>query len=289
MDLLKVKELFGRAEDIQRPEEPTVLTSEEQQEVLEECNNQAECRTAVNDVPENDCTCENPSENQTEESIKEEDVEISSSNEDVIGKQEPVPAPSCIENSAQIEEINQRVSSMQEVMDNLLFNVQILVQNQSTANDVAVMRRENEAFRSDSNIKMMRAYGIDAMIKMYQAICDKLFLINHPDTSADIAKGEIEKNVYVWMQKKLDLQFKRLGIKLYRSETGDDVNEEFMEIYGSNGEDVDEELTMVATENPDLKDTVKESVCPAFIWTIPTLNGSQKEWVMEHEKICMYK
>ena len=62
-----------------------------------------------------------------------------------------------------------------------------------------------------------------------------------------------------------------------------------MEVYGSNGEDVDEELTMVETERADLKGTVQASVCPAFIWTIPTLNGSQKEWVMEPEKVCIYR
>ena len=38
-----------------------------------------------------------------------------------------------------------------------------------------------------------------------------------------------------------------------------------------------------------LKDTVKESVCPAFIWTIPSLIGDAKEWCMEAEKICIYK
>ena len=141
---------------------------------------------------------------------------------------------------------------LQDIVENLQYNVSILVQNQATAADVAVMRRENEAFRSDSNMKLMRRYGIDAMIKTYQAICDKLFRINHPQSGTQSAEGE-------------------------------------QKAFGSEGEDVEEEETIFETNEESLKDTVKESVCPAFMWTIPSLIGDAKEWCMESEKVCIYK
>ena len=62
-----------------------------------------------------------------------------------------------------------------------------------------------------------------------------------------------------------------------------------MTVYGSEDEDVEEEETIFDTNVESLKDTVKESVCPAFIWTIPSLIGDKKEWCMESEKVCIYK
>lgn len=223
---------------------------------------------------------------------EEESVEITANNSDAehVGPAaEAHGTETGAESKKQTLVLNQKFAEIQDTLDNLLFNVQSLVRNQAVAIDVATLQKENEAYRSDSNIKLMRAYGIDAMIRMYQSICDKLFIINHPDTSYDLVRGRIEKDVYLDMLKNLDREFKRLGIKVHRSEMGDDVDEDFMSVYGSNGEDVDESLTMVDTDNQDLKDTVKESVCPAFIWTVPALGGVQKEWVMEAERICMYK
>ena len=62
-----------------------------------------------------------------------------------------------------------------------------------------------------------------------------------------------------------------------------------MVVYGSDGEDVNDDETIIKTDDESLKDTVKESVCPAFIWTIPSLIGNVKEWCMEAEKVCIYK
>ena len=176
---------------------------------------------------------------------------------------------------------------LQDIVENLQYNVSILVQNQATAADVAVMRRENEAFRSDSNMKLMRRYGIDAMIKTYQAICDKLFRINHPQSGTQSAEGE--QKAFEWVLKRMERQFKQLGIRLQRSGTGSEFDGATMTVYGSEGEDVEEEETIFETNEESLKDTVKESVCPAFMWTIPSLIGDAKEWCMESEKVCIYK
>ena len=168
----------------------------------------------------------------------------------------------------QLDSLQESLAEVKDVVENLQYNVSILVQNQASAADVAAMRRENEAFRSDSNMKLMRRYGIDAMIKTYQAICDKLFRINHPLP---------------------DTQFKQMGFRLQRSVYGCEFNGSTMSLYGSDGEDVEEEETIFETNEESLKDTVKESVCPAFMWTIPSLIGDAKEWCMESEKVCIYK
>ena len=185
------------------------------------------------------------------------------------------------------EALQTSLAGLQEVVENLQYNMSILVQNQASAADVAAMRRENEAFRSDSNMKLMRRYGIDAMIKTYQAICDKIFRINHPQPDTQSAGGE--KAAFEWVLKRMERQFKQLGIRLQRSEPGSEFDGATMTVYGSEGEDVEEEETIFETNEESLKDTVKESVCPAFIWTIPSLIGDAKEWCMEAEKICIYK
>lgn len=185
------------------------------------------------------------------------------------------------------EALQTSLTGLQDIVENLQFNMSILVQNQASAADVAAMRRENEAFRSDSNMKLMRRYGIDAMIKTYQAICDKLFRINHPQPGTQSAEGE--QKAFEWVLKRMERQFKQLGIRLQRSETGSEFDGATMSVYGSEGEDVEEEEAIFETNVESLKDTVKESVCPAFMWAIPSLIGDGKEWCMESEKVCIYK
>ena len=185
------------------------------------------------------------------------------------------------------EVLQTSLAGLQDIVENLQYNMSILVQNQASAADVAALRRENEAFRSDSNMKLMRRYGIDAMIKTYQAICDKIFCINHPKPNTQTAEGE--KTAYEWVLNRMARQFKQLGVRLQRSEPGSEFDGATMMVYGSEGEDVEEEETIFETNVESLKDTVKESVCPAFIWTIPSLIGDKKEWCMEAEKVCVYK
>jgi len=187
----------------------------------------------------------------------------------------------------QLDSLQESLAEVKDVVENLQYNVSILVQNQASAADMAVMQRENEAFRSDSNMKLMRRYGIDAMIKTYQAICDKLFRINHPQPDTQSAGGE--KAAFEWVLKRMERQFKQLGIRLQRSGPGSEFDGATMTVYGSEGEDVEEEETIFETNEESLKDTVKESVCPAFVWTIPSLIGDAKEWCMESEKVCIYK
>ena len=177
------------------------------------------------------------------------------------------------------------LSEVQRMLGDIQYNVSLLVQNQASAADVAAMRRENEAFRADSNMKLMRKYGIDAMIKTYQAICDKLFRINHPLSGNSFIDSD--KVPYEWVLNRIERQFKQLGIRLRTSEPGIEIDEKTMEVY--DGEDVDEEDVIFETNDSCLQGTVKESVCPAFFWTIPSLIGDTKEWCMEVEKVCIYK
>ncbi len=210
--------------------------------------------------------------------------EPKSSEQEVQEKDTYFEYPDYTEN---FETLQTSLAGLQDIVENLQFNMSILVQNQASAADVAAMRRENEAFRSDSNMKLMRRYGIDAMIKTYQAICDKIFRINHPKSNTQTLEGE--KTAYEWVLNRMERQFKQLGIRLQRTEAGSEFNESTMTVYGSEGEDVEEDETIFDTNVESLKDTVKESVCPAFIWTIPSLIGDAKEWCMEAEKICIYK
>jgi len=87
----------------------------------------------------------------------------------------------------------------------------------------------------------------------------------------------------------MEKQFKPLGIKLKSTLPGSPVDDSVMVIYGSDGEDVEDEEVIFNTNDDSLKDTVKESVCPAFVWTIPSLIGDVKEWYMEMEKVCIFK
>lgn len=189
--------------------------------------------------------------------------------------------------TGQIDSLKESVSGIQEIIENVQFNVAMLVQKQASSADIAVLQRENEAFRSDSNMKLMRRYGIDAMIKTYQAICDKLFRLKHPHSESKNVDTEI--NTLGWVLKRIERQFKPLGIKLKSSQPGTSIDESVMVVYGSDGEDVEDSETIIETDDVNLKDTVKESVCPAFVWTIPSLIGDAKEWYMEVEKVCIYK
>lgn len=179
------------------------------------------------------------------------------------------------------------LEKIQDLLENLQVNMMLLVRNQSSADDVAVLRRENEAYRADANMKLMRAYGVDAMIRIYQAISERLFRLHHP--ADDILQtNEGEEKALLWVQKRMMSQFKKLGIRLQTSVEGTEFSGETMVVYGDNGEDVDESETMFPASADHPADTIKESVSPAFIWTIPSLNNMSREWCMEPEKVCIY-
>lgn len=192
------------------------------------------------------------------------------------------------EYAAQNEEPYSPLADIYETLQNLQCNVAQLVQNQATAADVVVLQRENEAFRADSNIKLMRAYGIDAMIRLYQAISERLFRLHHP-TDETWQTDEGEEKALLWVLKRMALQFKKLGIRLQTSVEGTEFSGETMAVYGDNGEEVEENETIFPANEEHSDGTIKESVCPAFIWTIPSLIGEKREWCMEPEKVCIYK
>lgn len=228
-----------------------------------------------------------------EEIVSSDAINDSNVSSETIGE-EPVSSEAeaaedelMVDYTEQLTSIQESIAALQDVVENLQYNVSMLVQNQASASDVAAMRRENEAFRSDSNMKLMRRYGIDAMIKTYQAVCDKIFRINHPRSATPTYDGE--KVAYEWLLKRLERQFKPLGIRLKRTNPGSEIDDSVMVVYGSEGEDVDESETIISTDVEELKETVKESVSPAFMWTIPSLIGDGKEWCMEPEKVCIYK
>ena len=228
---------------------------------------------------------ENMQNNMTDNVVNEEIKEGFTPTEGVEEKEEKPMEEKDL--SKQIDDVKKDIQSIQEIIGNIQCNVAMLVQNQATAADVAVMKRENEAFRSDSNIKLMRRYGIDAMIKTYQSISDRIFRIKHPKPNDKIEDAEL--TALNWVLNRMEKQFKSLGIKLNTSLPGTTIDESYMVVYGSDGEDVNDDETIIKTDDESLKDTVKESVCPAFIWTIPSLIGDVKEWCMEAEKVCIYK
>ena len=217
------------------------------------------------------------------EPIDEEHTSPENCDEEVETAEEEIQ----VDFTEQLTSIQESIAALQDVVDNLQYNVSMLVHKQDSASDVEAMRRENEAFRSDSNMKLMRRYGIDAMIKTYQAVCDKIFRINHPRATTSTAEGEIV--AFEWLLRRMERQFKPLGIRLKRTEPGSEIDDSVMVVYGSEGEDVDESETIISTDIEELKDTVKESVSPAFMWTIPSLIGDGKEWCMEPERVCIYK
>ena len=136
-------------------------------------------------------------------------------------------------------------------------------------------------------MKLMRAYGVDAMIRIYQAISERLFRLHHPAEETQ-QTDEGEEKALLWVQKRMAPQFKKLGIRLQTSAEGTEFNGDTMAVYGDNGEDVDESETMFPSDAEHPDGTIKESVSPAFIWTIPSLNNMSREWCMEPEKVCIY-
>lgn len=248
-------------------------------------DNSMKCPPLLSDDDAHEETTEDNEDLQETIETCEEPVQVKADNED----NDAIEPKDCnqVDYTEQFASIQESINALQDVVENMQFNVSMLVQNQASAADVAVMRRENEAFRSDSNMKLMRKYGIDAMIKTYQAICDQIFRINHPRTDAPVDEGT--KTAFEWTLKRLERQFKQLGIMLKRTESGSEIDESVMVVYGSEGEDVEENETIFTTDVEKLKGTVKESVSPAFLWTIPSLIGDSKQWCMEPEKVCIYK
>ena len=174
---------------------------------------------------------------------------------------------------------------MAELLSNINCNVGQLVQNQSDTADVASMRKELEAYRSDTYFKLMRNYGVDALIKTYTEICTRIFNIENNEEEDN---PKLDVKTLRWTLSRLDKKFKPLGIRLYSSNEGDKFEGSKMEIFGGN--EYDSERVMPVATNSDLKEHVKQSVVPAFIWNIPSLNGDpERVWYIEREKVTMYK
>ena len=174
---------------------------------------------------------------------------------------------------------------MAQLLSNIQFNVAQLVQNQSLTADVASMRKELEAYRSDTYFKLMRNYGVDALIKTYTEICTRIFNI---ENNVEEDNSNLDVKTLRWTLSRLDKKFKPLGIRLYSSDEGDWFNESKMEIFGGN--EYDSVLVMPFATKRDLENRVEQSVVPAFIWNIPSLNGDpERVWYIEREKVTMYR
>ena len=174
---------------------------------------------------------------------------------------------------------------MTQLLSNIQFNVAQLVQNQSLTADVASMRKELEAYRSDTYFKLMRNYGVDALIKTYTEICTRIFNI---ENNVEEDNPNLDVKTLRWTLSRLDKKFKPLGIRLYRSDEGDWFDESKMEIFGGN--EYDSVLVMPFAPKRDRENRVAQSVVPAFIWNIPSLNGDpERVWYIEREKVTMYR
>ena len=174
---------------------------------------------------------------------------------------------------------------MTQLLSNIQFNVAQLVQNQSQAVDVAAMRKELEIYRSDSIMKLMRNYGIDALIKTYIEICTRIFEI---ENNLDEDTGDLDVQTLRWTLNRLEKKFKSLGIKMSSSDYGDEFDGAKMEIFGN--DEYDEDAVLPPAPKPEFVNRVKKSIVPAFIWNIPSLNGTtDKIWYLEREKVTMFR
>lgn len=174
---------------------------------------------------------------------------------------------------------------MTQLLSNIQFNVAQLVQNQSQVVDVAAMRKELEIYRSDSVMKLMRNYGIDALIKTYTEICTRIFEI---ENNLEEDTKDLDVQTLRWILNRLEKKFKSLGIKMSSSNSGDEFDGSKMEIFGN--DEYDEDVVLPPAPKPDFVNRVEKSIVPAFIWNIPSLNGGpDKIWYLEREKVTMFR
>ena len=172
------------------------------------------------------------------------------------------------------------------MLENMQFNINQIAQGLSIAMNYEQLKRENEAYRADTNMKNFRRYGIDGLIKLYTNICTRIFQIeNHIE---DDTAEKLDVNTLQWMLRRIEKQFKPLGIILEKAETLEPMDETVMELFGE--DEYDESLIIVPTTNPFYDHRVERSVVPAFVWTIPSVTSAPgNKWYLQPQKVCIYR
>lgn len=172
------------------------------------------------------------------------------------------------------------------MLENMQFNINQIAQGLSIAKEYEQLRRENEAYRADTNMKNFRRYGIDGLIKLYTIVCTRIFQIEKRIEEETAEKLDI--NTLQWILRRLERQFKLLGIVLEKSDTLEQMDEARMELFGV--DEYDESLIMVPTNYQTFDHKVERCVVPAFVWTIPSVTSAPgNKWYLQLQKVCIYR
>lgn len=159
-----------------------------------------------------------------------------------------------------------RIKDVEEIVGNIDYNLRNASSSVGGDDDYKnMLRKKISEYEEDLYKKLMRKYVVDTLISLYTQINDQL----------RSSKNESLKYVLDMILNKLE----PLGIKAYSSRSGDLFNPQCM----TTGH-----YPNINTDDSELDGKVAESVCPMFVWILPTIRQQAEQMLLQEEEVTLY-
>lgn len=190
---------------------------------------------------------------------------------------------------ANMEEINKKLTQQEfyrqntsadsgknDKMERSLNYIISLLENTPTEsnseNDALIQELKNELgeYKVDFYFKAMRKQGVDAMIEILE------FLYSYIESL-----DEYQKPILLKVMERVERTLRdRLNVRCAISEIGTPFDGNTMICYPGD---------FLTTQDEFKHNTVARSVRPAFYWTMPMVNGNEREFLFKEEVVILYK
>lgn len=171
--------------------------------------------------------------------------------------------PNLVEVTSEID----RIKGIEEIVGNIDYNLRNAASSAGGDDDYKKMLRNKiSEYEEDLYKKLMRQYVIDTLISLYTQINNRLRISGTDET----LKHVLDMFLY---------KLETLGIKACSSKSGDSFNPQCM----TTGH-----YPNIDTDDDELDGKVAESVCPMFVWTLPTVRQQAEQLLLQEEEVTLY-
>lgn len=162
--------------------------------------------------------------------------------------------------------LNAKIESISETVENINYNILSSPQTDANSEAIQTLNKKLAEYQDDLYMKLLRKYVIDSHISLYTQVNDLAHTLEDDKHLNIVLKNIISK-------------LETIGIKTQISKSGDPFDPKRM----TTGH-----YPNIETSNETLAGKVAESICPAFIWNLPTIRQQSNQMILKEEEVTLY-
>lgn len=167
---------------------------------------------------------------------------------------------------SQKDDLNGKIDNIAETIANINYNILSAPSTDANSETVQILNKKLAEYQDDLYMKLLRKYVIDSHISLYTQINDLAHTLED-NNQLNIVLRIIISNL------------EAIGIKTHTSKSGDPFDSNSM----TTGH-----YPNIETTNETLAGKVAESICPAFIWNLPTIRQQSNQMILKEEEVTLY-